>query len=102
MISGGDREIHLTHFRNGWRTGCRPAELLHKQAGRNDCDNCDKKNMDSVEQYLNTIKKVMNRQVLIEAKIIDVELTERLQIWNRLEPLSAHILGSTVDLLLRD
>ena len=38
-----------------------------------------KKNMDSVEQYLNTIKKVMNRQVLIEAKIIDVEFTERLR-----------------------
>lgn len=32
-----------------------------------------------VEQYINTIKKVINRQVLVEAKIIDVQLSESLQ-----------------------
>lgn len=32
-----------------------------------------------VEQYINTIKKVINRQVLVEAKIIDVQLSDTMQ-----------------------
>ncbi|MCS7203425.1 MAG: pilus (MSHA type) biogenesis protein MshL [Thermodesulfovibrio sp.] len=38
-----------------------------------------KKNMQKVEQYLNTIKKVMGRQVLIEAKVIEVTLSDSLK-----------------------
>lgn len=38
-----------------------------------------KKNMQRVEQYLNTVKAVMGRQVLIEAKIIEVHLSDSLK-----------------------
>lgn len=38
-----------------------------------------KRNIERVEQYLNTIKKVINRQVLVEAKIIEVQLSEGLK-----------------------
>ncbi|MCR4319281.1 MAG: pilus (MSHA type) biogenesis protein MshL [Candidatus Brocadiaceae bacterium] len=55
-----------------------------------------KRNMERVEEYLNTIKRVMNRQVLVEAKIIEVQLSDRLQFgidWSSV----THILGSTVN-----
>lgn len=55
-----------------------------------------KRNMERVEEYINTIKRVMNRQVLVEAKIIEVQLTDRLQFgidWTSV----THILGSTVN-----
>lgn len=54
-----------------------------------------KRNMERVEEYLNTIKRVMNRQVLIEAKIIEVQLSDRLQFgidWSFV----THILDSPV------
>ena len=54
-----------------------------------------KRNMERVEEYINTIKRVMNRQVLIEAKIIEVQLSDRLQFgidWD----FATHILGSPV------
>lgn len=35
-----------------------------------------KKNIENVEQYLNVVKKVMNRQVIIEARIIEVQLSD--------------------------
>lgn len=38
-----------------------------------------KRNLERVEQYLNTIKKVISRQVLVEAKIIEVQLSEGLR-----------------------
>ncbi len=38
-----------------------------------------KKNLTKVENYLNTIRKTIGRQVLIEAKIIEVQLTDDLQ-----------------------
>lgn len=38
-----------------------------------------KRNMQKIEQYLTTIKAVMNRQVLIEAKVIEVSLTDSLK-----------------------
>lgn len=38
-----------------------------------------KKNMQRVEQYLNTVKAVMSRQVLIEAKVIEVSLSDSLK-----------------------
>jgi MSHA type pilus biogenesis protein MshL len=38
-----------------------------------------KQNLERVEQYLNAIKKVINRQVLIEAKIIEVQLSDGLK-----------------------
>jgi len=38
-----------------------------------------KKNMHKVEQYLNTLKNVMGRQVLIEAKVIEVSLSDSLR-----------------------
>ena len=38
-----------------------------------------KKDLDKVENYLTTIKKVINRQVLVEAKIIEVILSDSLQ-----------------------
>lgn len=38
-----------------------------------------KKNMQRIEQYLNTIKAVMGRQVLIEAKVIEVALSDSLK-----------------------
>jgi MSHA type pilus biogenesis protein MshL len=44
-----------------------------------------KKNLEKIENYLNTIKKVINRQVLVEAKIIEVILSDGLQFginWN--------------------
>lgn len=39
-----------------------------------------RKNMEKVEQYLDVIKKVINRQVLIEAKIIEVKLSDGLNL----------------------
>lgn len=44
-----------------------------------------KRNMEKVEQYLATIRKVISRQVLVEAKIIEVELSDSLKYgidWN--------------------
>jgi MSHA type pilus biogenesis protein MshL len=44
-----------------------------------------KKNLEKVENYINTIKKVINRQVIVEAKIIEVALSDSLQFginWN--------------------
>lgn len=44
-----------------------------------------KKNIERVEQYLNTVRKVINRQVLVEAKIIEVQLSDSLKYgidWN--------------------
>jgi MSHA type pilus biogenesis protein MshL len=38
-----------------------------------------KRNIERVEQFLNTIKKVISRQVLVEAKIIEVQLSEGLK-----------------------
>lgn len=38
-----------------------------------------KKNLERVEQYINTIKRVISRQVLVEAKIIEVQLSEGLK-----------------------
>lgn len=38
-----------------------------------------KRNLTKVENYLNTIRKTIGRQVLIEAKIIEVQLTDDLQ-----------------------
>lgn len=38
-----------------------------------------KKNMQKIEEYLNTIKNVMSRQVLIEAKVIEVSLSDSLK-----------------------
>ncbi|MBI5205109.1 MAG: hypothetical protein HZA11_09345 [Nitrospirae bacterium] len=38
-----------------------------------------KKSIERVEQYINTIKKIINRQVLIEAKITEVQLKEGLK-----------------------
>jgi MSHA biogenesis protein MshL len=38
-----------------------------------------KKTLEKVERYLNTIRNVMNRQVLVEAKIIEVTLSDGLQ-----------------------
>ncbi|MCL4456000.1 MAG: pilus (MSHA type) biogenesis protein MshL [Nitrospirae bacterium] len=38
-----------------------------------------KRNIERVEQYLNTVRKVINRQVLVEAKIIEVQLSEGLK-----------------------
>lgn len=38
-----------------------------------------KKNIERVEQYLNIVRKVINRQVLIEAKITEVQLNDRLR-----------------------
>lgn len=46
-----------------------------------------KRNMDKVESYLNAIKKAINRQVLMEAKVIEVTLSDALQFgidWNAL------------------
>lgn len=55
-----------------------------------------KANMERVEEYLNTVKRVMNRQVLVEAKIIEVQLTDSLKYginWSFV----THILGNTVN-----
>ncbi|OGW22171.1 MAG: pilus (MSHA type) biogenesis protein MshL [Nitrospirae bacterium GWA2_46_11] len=38
-----------------------------------------KRNIERVEQYLNTIKRIISRQVLVEAKIIEVQLSEGLK-----------------------
>jgi MSHA type pilus biogenesis protein MshL len=38
-----------------------------------------KRNIERVEQYLNVLKRVINRQVLVEAKIIEVQLSEGLK-----------------------
>lgn len=55
-----------------------------------------KRNMERVEEYLNTIKRFINRQVLVEAKIIEVQLSDSLKYgidWSSV----THILGSTVN-----
>jgi len=44
-----------------------------------------KNNLERIENYINTIKKVINRQVLVEAKIIEVTLSDGLEFginWN--------------------
>lgn len=44
-----------------------------------------KRNLERVEQYLNTVKKVINRQVMMEARIIEVQLSNDLKYgidWN--------------------
>ncbi len=38
-----------------------------------------KRNLERVEQYIDAIKRVINRQVLVEAKIIEVQLSDGLQ-----------------------
>lgn len=38
-----------------------------------------KRNLERIDQYLGAVKKVINRQVLIEAKIIEVQLSNGLQ-----------------------
>lgn len=38
-----------------------------------------KKSIERVEQYINTVRKIINRQVLIEAKITEVQLNEGLK-----------------------
>jgi MSHA type pilus biogenesis protein MshL len=38
-----------------------------------------KKNLERVEQYLDVTRKVINRQVLVEAKIIEITLTDNLK-----------------------
>jgi MSHA type pilus biogenesis protein MshL len=38
-----------------------------------------KKNLENVEQYIDTIRKAISRQVMIEARIIEVQLSEGLQ-----------------------
>jgi MSHA type pilus biogenesis protein MshL len=38
-----------------------------------------KKNLEKIEDYINTVKKVISRQVLVEAKIIEVSLSDGLQ-----------------------
>lgn len=38
-----------------------------------------KKNLQKVEAYIDSLKKVMNRQVLIEAKIVEVQLSDTFQ-----------------------
>lgn len=46
-----------------------------------------RKNLEKVESYIHTIKKVMDRQVLVEAKVIEVVLSDSLQFgidWNAL------------------
>lgn len=56
-----------------------------------------KRNMERVEEYLNTIKRVMNRQVLVEAKIIEVQLKDNLKYgidWSSV----TNILGSPVNI----
>ncbi|MFA4917051.1 MAG: pilus (MSHA type) biogenesis protein MshL [Syntrophales bacterium] len=44
-----------------------------------------KKTLENIDTYINTIKKIINRQVLVEAKIIEVNLSDGLQFgidWN--------------------
>jgi len=38
-----------------------------------------RKNLDKIENYLNIVKKIINRQVIIEAKVIEVTLSDGLQ-----------------------
>lgn len=38
-----------------------------------------KRSLERVEQYLNTVKKVINRQVMMEARVIEVQLSESLK-----------------------
>ena len=38
-----------------------------------------KKNLQNVEAYINSVRKVMNRQVIIEAKVIEVRLSDTFQ-----------------------
>lgn len=41
--------------------------------------NASKRNLKRVEQYLNAVRKVINRQVLVEAKIVEVSLSDNFQ-----------------------
>ncbi|MFN3532393.1 MAG: pilus (MSHA type) biogenesis protein MshL [Candidatus Brocadia sp.] len=55
-----------------------------------------KRNMERVEEYLNTVNRFINRQVLVEAKIIEVQLSDSLKFgidWSFV----TRILGSTVN-----
>lgn len=38
-----------------------------------------KRNLERVEQFINTVKKVISRQVMVEARIIEVQLSESMQ-----------------------
>ncbi len=38
-----------------------------------------KRNMEKIENYLNTVKMVINRQVLVEAKVIEITLSDSLK-----------------------
>jgi MSHA biogenesis protein MshL len=56
-----------------------------------------KNNLDKVENYINTIKKVINRQVIVEAKVIEVSLSDSLQFgidWNAVITYGASRSGS--------
>lgn len=51
-----------------------------------------RRNMEKVERYLDNVKKVMNRQVMIEARIIEVQLNEGVKFgidWSYLENFKA-------------
>lgn len=51
-----------------------------------------RKNLEKVEQYLDNVRKVLNRQVMIEARIIEVQLSEGLNFgidWSFLENVKA-------------
>ena len=55
-----------------------------------------RRNMDKVERYLENVRKVLGRQVMIEARIIEVQLSEALQYgvdWSFLEKNAAGALG---------
>lgn len=50
-----------------------------------------KRNLDRVEQFIRTVKKVISRQVMIEARIIEVQLTESTKFgidWSQISDLS--------------
>lgn len=50
-----------------------------------------RKKLEKIEQYLSTVKKVMSRQVLVEARIIEVELNDSLKYgvdWSFIDRLS--------------
>ena len=56
-----------------------------------------RRNMDKVERYLENVRKVLGRQVMIEARIIEVQLNETLQYgvdWTFLEKNAAGSLNS--------
>jgi MSHA type pilus biogenesis protein MshL len=50
-----------------------------------------RKNLEKVEQYLENVRKVLNRQVMIEARIIEVQLSDELKFgidWSFLKKIS--------------